>query len=163
MCVSTSICSSTLSWPTYPTFLSTNTIPTGNAVQNSCQYTKQWWTSSAMGEVSRTTLWTYGSPLRTVPSSTFARDGYRSLRFSLTARPFLSIQASSASTERQFGDAGYQKGTRRQATGSSVAEMLLMVRSCVFTQIKSPPKQDRFISSRAQPVKRARSVHSDRI
>ncbi len=70
-----------------------------------------------------------------------------------TASAFLSIQASSASAERLFGDAGYQEGTHRRATGSSVAEMLVMVRSYVVTQINSPPKQAGFISSRGQDVK----------
>ncbi len=71
----------------------------------------------------------------------------------MSARAFLSIQAASASAERLFGDAGYQEGTRRQATGSSVTEMLLMVRSYVVTQIKSALKQARFIRSRAHAVK----------
>ncbi len=39
------------------------------------------------------------------------------------------------------------------SNGSSVAEMLLMMRSYVFTQINSPPKQSGFISCRAQAVK----------
>ncbi len=47
----------------------------------------------------------------------------------------------------------YQEGNRRRVTGSSVAEMFLMVRSYVDTQINSPPKQVGFISSRAQAVK----------
>ncbi len=35
------------------------------------------------------------------------------------ARAFLSMQASSASAERLFRDAGYQKGTRRQTNEPS--------------------------------------------
>ncbi len=35
------------------------------------------------------------------------------------ARAFLSIQASSASAERLFGDAGYQEGTRSARNGLS--------------------------------------------
>eukprot|EP00171_Calliarthron_tuberculosum_P003336 IDg3336t1 len=70
------------------------------------------------------------------------------------ARAFLSIQASSASAERLFGDAGYQEGARRQATGSSVTEMLLMVRSYVATYLsRTPLVQARFISSHGQAVK----------
>ncbi len=69
------------------------------------------------------------------------------------ARAFLSIQASSASAERLFGDAGYQEGTRRQGTGSPVTEMLLMVRSYVVAHLNSPSRQTGFISNRAQAVK----------
>ncbi len=43
-----------------------------------------------------------------------------------------------------------------------MAEMLRMVRSYVFTQINSPPKQAGFISSRAQAVKEL-AEDSDRI
>ncbi len=69
------------------------------------------------------------------------------------ARAFLSIQASSASAERLFGDARYQKGIRRQGTGSPATEMLLMVRSYVVAHLNSPSRQTGFIGNRAQAVK----------
>ena len=65
------------------------------------------------------------------------------------ARAFLLIQASFASAERLFGDGGYQEGTCRQGTGSSVTEMLLMVRSYVVAHLNRPSRQAGFISNRA--------------
>ncbi len=55
---------------------------------------------------------------RSIENST-ARDlSKRKLYFVIlfvdVARAYLSIQASSASAEHLFGDAGYQEGTRRQ-------------------------------------------------
>ena len=50
------------------------------------------------------------------------------LDFAEPARAYLSIQASSASAERLFGDAGYQEGVRRQHVETGIAEMLLTIR-----------------------------------
>ncbi len=69
------------------------------------------------------------------------------------ARALFSIQASSSCAERLFGDAGYQEGTRRQVTGSSVTDMLLMVRSYVVSHLNSRSRQAGFIRNRAQAVK----------
>ncbi len=66
---------------------------------------------------------------------------------------FFSIQASSASAERLFGDAGYREGTLQQGTGSPVTEMLLIVRSYVVAHQNSPSRQTGFIGNRAQAVK----------
>ncbi len=65
----------------------------------------------------------------------------------------LSTQSSSASAERQFGDAGYQEGFRRQHGESSVIEMLLMIRSFVHSRIANASRQKGFLSSRAQDAK----------
>lgn len=54
------------------------------------------------------------------------------LHFLEPARAYLSIQASSASAERLFGDAGFQEGIRRQHTDPSMAEMLLTIRYLVM-------------------------------
>ncbi len=68
-------------------------------------------------------------------------------------RAFISIQTPSASAERLFGDARYQKGTLRQGTGSFVTGMLLMVRTYVAAHQNSPFKQTGFINNCAQAVK----------
>lgn len=69
------------------------------------------------------------------------------------ARAFLCIQASSASIERVFGDAGYQEGSRRQHTQDSVTEMLFLIRSFVKSRIESATRQTEFLSRRANGVK----------
>ncbi len=63
------------------------------------------------------------------------------------------MQSSSASTERLFGNAGCQGGFRRQHTESSVTEMLFMSRSFAHSRTDNAPKQQEFLSSRAQAVK----------
>jgi len=52
------------------------------------------------------------------------------------ARAFLSVQASSASTERLFGDAGHFEGDRRQHCDPALTEMLLTIRSFVSSRIE---------------------------
>ncbi len=66
------------------------------------------------------------------------------------ARAILSIQASSASAERLFGDGGYQEGARRQTGDSSVTAMLLLIRSCVRSRLDNTLRKRGFISWRAQ-------------
>lgn len=57
------------------------------------------------------------------------------------ARAYLSIQATSASAERLFGDAGYQQGNRRQHQMADMSEMLFAIRGCVKKAIdEAPPK-----------------------
>lgn len=63
------------------------------------------------------------------------------------ARAFLSIQVSSASVERIFGDAGYQEGNRRQKVEDSVTEMQLTIRSFVKSRIDSEKHQKEFLTS----------------
>lgn len=46
-------------------------------------------------------------------------------------RTFISIQTSSASAGRLFGDAGYHESTCLQHGNSAVTEMLLMIRGYV--------------------------------
>lgn len=69
------------------------------------------------------------------------------------ARAFLSIQASSASGERLFGDAGYQEGSRRQTCHQSLSDMLLLIRSYVLHRLKMSNNQSFFLGGRAQTVK----------
>lgn len=52
------------------------------------------------------------------------------------ARAYLSIQASSASAERLFSDAGLQEGARRQHTDPSMSEMLLTMRHLVMMRTR---------------------------
>ena len=73
--------------------------------------------------------------------------------FTEAALGYLSIQASSASTERLFGEAGLQKGTRHQHTDSTLTEMLLIIRSYVRTRMQDCSAQNGFLSRRAQCVK----------
>ncbi len=68
-------------------------------------------------------------------------------------RAYLSVQSSSASAERLFRDSGYHEGIRWQHAELSVTEMLLMIRSFVHSRINDAPKQQEFLSSRAQAVK----------
>ncbi len=72
--------------------------------------------------------------------------------FLYPARARLPVQSSSASAERPFDDTGYHEGLRRQHA-ESVTEMLLMIRSFVPSRIDNSPKQQGFLSSRAQAVK----------
>lgn len=81
------------------------------------------------------------------------RKMYLAPLFIDAARAFLSVQASSASAERLFGDAGYCEGTRRKHGESSVTEMLLMIRSYVRAQIDYASTHNAFLSSRAHFLK----------
>ena len=79
------------------------------------------------------------------------------------ARAFLSVQASSASAERLFGDAWHQEGDRRQHADPALAEMLLMIRSYVtsLTQVSTP--QSPFLSKRAQILIELASIITEEI
>ncbi len=81
------------------------------------------------------------------------RKFYLALLFLNVARAYLSVQPSSASAEPLFGDVDYQEGFRRQRGESPVTEMLLLIRSFVHSRIDKAPKQQGFLSSRAQAVK----------
>jgi len=53
------------------------------------------------------------------------------------ARPFLSTQASSASAERMFSDAGYINAYQRQSMPMFMLEMLLVIRAFVQCRVES--------------------------
>lgn len=69
------------------------------------------------------------------------------------ARAFLSIQASSAAAERLFGDAGHNEGDRRQHCDDTMTEMLLTIKSFVYSFLENAKTQSSFLTSRAQTVK----------
>ncbi len=75
---------------------------------------------------------------------------YLAPMFLEAARAFLSMQASSASAERLFGDSGYQEGARRQTGDSSVTAVPLLIRSYIHLRLDSAPRHGGFICGQAQ-------------
>lgn len=94
---------------------------------------------------------------REVESRTVAELRWERLYFAPllvdVARAFLSIQASSASAERLFGDAGHGESDRRLHGDSPITEMMLFIRSYVQESLSQKHLQRIFLSGKGQCMK----------